>query len=169
MDTQGTLSIFAEVFVALAGFSGIAIAVGRRQLGSLSRLDRRRLTNLFVLAGLGLVQTLFILALLHAEGLEASSLWRAASAASVAVVGPWLVWDVVQVTRLDPAERRDVNLLVLVLFDLMAVGMLVLLVVNTLLWAQAWPFFVAMAGAVLGALQQFVLLVRWGIRGGSGA
>jgi hypothetical protein len=54
-EPHDTLSIFAEVAIALAGFSGIVIAFGRRSIGSLSTLEFRRLSNLFTLSGMALL------------------------------------------------------------------------------------------------------------------
>ena len=41
-----TLELLAEVSIALAGFSGVALMLGRRSSGQLSSLDKRRLSFL---------------------------------------------------------------------------------------------------------------------------
>ena len=44
-----TLELLAEVSIALAGFSGVALMLGRRSSGRLSRLEKRRLSFLLEL------------------------------------------------------------------------------------------------------------------------
>ena len=44
-----TLELLAEVSIALAGFSGVALMLGRRSSGRLSSLDKRRLSFLLEL------------------------------------------------------------------------------------------------------------------------
>ena len=159
-----TLSIFAEVSVALAGFSGIAIAFGRRSLGSLSRLEVRRLSNLFILSGLVLLSSLLMISLLHLDLASADILWRGGSAILFLMATPWLAWDVVRVTRLERSEKSEVNRLILYSFDSLAVAVLALQLVNLVYIIAPWPFFLALTLAVAGAFQQFILLVRMGIR-----
>ena len=163
-DPHDTLAIFAEVSVALAGFSGIVIAFGQRSLGSLSTLEIRRLSNLFSLSGLALVLSLVAISLLHIEALDHSSLWRGASAIVFLLVTPWLILDLVKVRRLDPRERAGVNLYLLSFFDSLAAAMLILQLANCFLIVAAWPFFLGLALVVAGAFQQFILLVRMGFR-----
>ncbi len=92
-DPHDTLSIFADVSVALAGFSGIAIAFGRRSAATLNRLDSRRLFNLFTFSGIVLVLSLLGMSLLHIESLGESLMWRGGSAALVLFGIPWLILD----------------------------------------------------------------------------
>ena len=163
-EPHETLSIFAEVSVALAGFSGIAIAFGSRSLGSLSRLEVRRLSNLFTLAGMALLTSLLMISLLYLDLASHDILWRGGSALLLVVAGPWLAWDVVRVTRLEQSERAEVKRSILYIFDSLAVGVLVLQLVNVIYIVAPWPFFLALTLAVAGAFQQFILLVRMGIR-----
>ena len=164
VDPQATLSIFAEVSVALAGFSGIVIAFGRKTSGPLSTLEVRRLTNLFILSGAALIISLLWMSLLHVEFEERELLWRGGSAAVIVLSVPWLVWDLVRVFRLDQHERVEVKTSILVVFNAAAVAMLLLQIANVLAIAQAWPFFLALVLIIAGAFQQFILLVRMGFR-----
>lgn len=163
-EPHETLSIFAEVSVALAGFSGIAIAFGHRSLGSLSRLEVRRLSNLFTLSGLVLLSSLLMISLFHLDLSSSSILWRGGSALLLLVATPWLAWDVIRVTRLERSERAEVKRSILYTFDSLAVGVLVLQLLNVIYIVASWPFFLALTLAVAGAFQQFILLVRMGIR-----
>ncbi len=159
-DPHATFSIFAEVSVALAGFSGIVITFGRRTVSDLSQLELRRLTNLFILSGLALFVSLLGVSLLHLESLAEESLWRVGSAVLFLLAAPWLVWDVLRVRRLEKQERVQVNPVILITFNLAAVAMVILQLVNWLHLAEAWPLFLALVLTVIGAFQQFILLVR---------
>ena len=106
-DAADTLALFAEVAVAIAGFSGIVIAFGSRKIASLSALEMRRLSNLFVLSGMVLIVSLLLLATLHIDQLAPSVLYRTASGILFLVTTPWLVMDLVRVRHLELAERAD--------------------------------------------------------------
>ena len=103
-----TLSLFAELSVALAGFSGIVIVLGRRQSGQLSRLELRRLANLFTSALLTLLTSLSALTLLHA-GMPEVIVWRAVSAAWTFVFAILTARDWQQVRALSESERTLVR------------------------------------------------------------
>jgi hypothetical protein len=90
-DIQDTLSTFAEISVALAGFSGIVIAFGRRSIGSLGKLEVRRLSNLFILSGLALVFSLLGISLLHLNLEDSNILGLWGSAAVLLLATPWLI------------------------------------------------------------------------------
>jgi hypothetical protein len=161
-DPQATLSIFAEISIALAGFSGIVMAFGRRPNTVLNKLETRRLSNLFILSGFALLLSLTWISLLHLESIDMNLLWRGGSAVVVLLATPWLVWDVVRVLRLDHTERAQANTYIFVAFYSLAVAMLSLQLANWILIAESWPFFLALVLIITGAFQQFVLLVRMG-------
>ena len=162
-DPQATFSIFAEVSVALAGFSGIVIAFGRRTPGGLTRLEIRRLSNLFILSGVALFVSLAGISLLHLELADPSLLWRSGSAVLFVFATPWLLWDVVRVRRLEKSERAGVNPFVIVTFNFLAVMMLLLQFANWFSIAKPWPLFLGLVLIIVGAFQQFILLVGMGI------
>jgi hypothetical protein len=163
-DPHDTLAIFAEVSVALAGFSGIVIAFGRRPIGTLSKLEMRRLSNLFYLSGLGLIISLTGASLLHLNLSDLNILWRWGSAALFFLITPWLVLDMLKVYRLDESEKAQVNPIVLYSFNSLAVAMILLQLANWIFLSESWPFFLALALIIAGAFQQFILLVRMGIQ-----
>ena len=162
-DIQDTLSTFAEISVALAGFSGIVIAFGRRSIGSLSKLEVRRLSNLFILSGLALIFSLLGISLLHLNLEDSNILGLWGSAAVLVLATPWLIWDVVNVYKLEKAEKAHVNPYILFTFYSLAVAMLLLQFANLYFYKALWPFFLAMVLIVVGAFQQFILLVRMGL------
>ena len=164
-DPQATLAIFAEVAVALAGFSGIVIAFGRRATRALTALEQRRLSNLFMLSGLVLVVSLLNLSLLHLAALEQRHLWMGCSALIFVIVSPWLLIDTIRLRRLEAAERDEVKLLILVPFNTVGIAVLALQLFNLFSLQAPWPVFLALVVAIGGAFQQFILLVRSGVRG----
>lgn len=163
-DPHDTLAILAEVSVALAGFSGIVVAFGRRTQKPLSKLEIRRLFNLFTLSGTALILSLLSTAILHVESMSQSLLWSLGSGATVLLMGPWLVRDVIKVYRFDAQERQAINFAVIIIFSLLAAVTLVLQFANCLWMGQAWPFFIGLVVIVGGAFQQFVLLVHTELR-----
>jgi hypothetical protein len=161
-DPHDTLSIFAEVSVALVGFSGIVIAFGRRSLGTLTQLEHRRLSNLFVFGGGVLLFSLIGISLLH-TAIDRSLLWTIESALLFVLGALWAVFDWHRVTRLDAAERAQIKGYIIYTFNVGGVIILLLQLGNAVMIHDSWPFFLALVFSIAFALQQFILLVRTGI------
>ena len=161
-DPHATLAIFAEVSVALAGFSGIVIAFGGRAISSLSQLEVRRLSNLFILSGMSLFLSLIGISLLHTDLANSKLLWQSMSATVFVLGAPWLIWDIVRVRRLEKPERTEVSNIILISFNSLTIMMLLLQIGNAIVIAEAWPFFLAIVLTIGGAFQQFILLARMG-------
>ena len=80
----GSFSIVTEFAVALAGFSGIAIALSHDR-GALAAIDRFRTLSLLMWAlGAAFVSTFPLIA--QSFGVQGPSIWRAASAGFLAVL-----------------------------------------------------------------------------------
>ncbi len=163
-DAHETLLMFAEVAVAIAGFSGIIIAFGRRSLGSLTRLELRRLSNLFALSGFVLLSSLLGVSLLHTEATDLRVIWQSLSALSATFGTVWLIVDWRKVTKLEEAERNQVQGWIFYPFTVVAVLGVLLQVANIFLMAKSWPFFLGLFFVIAFAFQQFILLVRMGFR-----
>jgi hypothetical protein len=163
-DPHDTLAVFAEVAIALAGFSGIVIAFGRRSFGSLSVLEVRRLSNLFTLSGMTLGASLLVMSLLHTPLAQSDQFWATCSAVMFILSSIWVAWDMVKVGRLDETSRSGVSTPLLVVFYGLAIVGLALQVANTFAIRASWPFFLALTLLTAGAFQQFILLVRMGMR-----
>ena len=161
-DPIEILATFAQVAVALAGFSGIIIAFERRSLGSLTQLELRRLSNLFALSGFVLLASLFGISLLSTAYFEQWLLWSGASGLVLLVGTPWVVMDWLQIRRLESTEKEQVKAWVIYPFSVLAVLGLLLQAVNCF-YGQLWPFLLALVIMVTFAFQQFILLVRMGI------
>ena len=78
MEGASTLELLAELSIGLLGFSGIVVAVGRRDSRALNPAERARFFTM-VLVG-ALVEILALLPFaLHHSGLESNALWGWAS------------------------------------------------------------------------------------------
>ena len=156
MDPLSALSIFAEVSVALAGFSGIIVSFGQRT--RLSNVDKRRLANLFAQSGMVLSLSLVGMSVLFAD-FDLSIIWRGGSLLVFLFFAPWLVLDILKVKQLSRDEKTQMSMPVFYLFDSFVVALLVLQLFNVVTIAQPWPFFLALTLATIGAFQQFILLI----------
>jgi len=159
-DPLSALSIFAEISVALAGFSGIVIAFGRRSWHDLTPLETRRLSNLFALSGMVLLMSLTGISLLHVGGLALNVVWRNGSAVLFAAGSLWLSLDWLRLRRLAPKEWADINTPVLLLYNVCAAATLLAQLANAVVYAQAWLFFLGLTLAIAFAFQQFILAIR---------
>jgi hypothetical protein len=158
-DPHETLSVFAEVSVALAGFSGIAIAFGRPSAGKSSQLESRRLFNLFTFSGFVSIISLLGISLIHVDFVDDSLLWRTGSSVLVILGIPWLIRDWRKINRLSPEERLHVPNGVVYPFTVLAVAAICLQVANAIKLGAAWPFLVALVLLIAFTFQQFILLV----------
>ncbi|NNF59311.1 MAG: hypothetical protein HKN04_13835 [Rhodothermaceae bacterium] len=163
-DPYDTLSIFAQVALALAGFSGIVVALGHRSVGELTPLEARRLVNLFTFSGLVFILTLLGISLLHIEHVDTSFLWRNGSAVLVLTGIPWMILDWHKIHRLSPEERSKIRGIIIYPSTVIAIFALLLQLVNIFILGVAWPFFVALVAQLAFTFQQFILLVWSGLR-----
>ena len=162
-DPHASFSIFAEVSVALAGFSGIVMAFGHQRLENLSALEVRRLANLFMFSGFVLIASLLSIALLHSSEEIPDLFWPAFSALIFVFGTTWLAYDIYKVRQLSAAGAH-INLTLVTLFDSLAALILTLQFYNCLWLQQTWPTFVALTLITAGAFQQFILLVQMHMR-----
>ena len=99
MESFGLLT---EVGVALAGFSGVAIAIGGRN-GEISQLQQWRNTNL-LLSTLGVTFGSLSVPFFEAFGLEGPALWRASSLAFLPIALSTLVAPNVTLRRIPRSK-----------------------------------------------------------------
>jgi hypothetical protein len=71
------LSTIAQVSVAIAGFSGIVVAIGHRAAGALTAIERLRLVGL-------LAESFFILALVVTAMILLTTRWKFSASGSFA-------------------------------------------------------------------------------------
>ena len=158
-----TFSLVAELAVAFVGFSGIVVALGRRQSGNLSPLERRRLGNLFSQAFAALITSLVALTLLHAEVSE-MVVWRLASAAWAFAATTMLARDWRRLRALSEPERALVDRRLLVVIYAAVILTVLLQASNSVHLHTLWPLLVAVSLNLLIAFQVFVLLLFTGFR-----
>ena len=130
-----------EVAIAIAGFSGIVAAVGRRGAGSWTPDDQLRLRVLLTASGVAGIFA-FLPFIILDTGLDPRLFWRLGTGAQVA-------WSVaITLHRRRQAARMGAALYAplpaLLAFYLPALGVLVF---NTAVLGAAWPY-------VLGVLMQ---------------
>ena len=153
-----SLSLIAELAVALAGFSGIVVAIGRRQSGKLSPLDRRRLGNLLANALLALFWSLLGLTLLHAAVADDLA-WRIASGGWAFVVAIGLPIDWRRVRALSKAERTLVNRRIHNAAGTAVLVVALLQISNIVHFHAFWPILIAVSLNLFLAFSQFAFLL----------
>ena len=142
-DPVETLSILVEAAVAIAGFSGVVVAFGRRAEGDWSQVERARLVLLLSTSFTVLFLSLGALVLLHA-GTVPATIWRIGSA----------IWSVIATYQVVTAARRAARVqrenselpdVIWIVLLLGATGVFILLsVANVLTIGEFWPFLAAL-------------------------
>ncbi|MEN8162141.1 MAG: hypothetical protein ABFS41_18875 [Myxococcota bacterium] len=97
MEGASTLELLAELAVGVLGFSGIVVAIGRRQAGKWTPIDQRRFFSMVLIGALVIVLALLPFPLHHA-GLDGASLWGWSSG----IAAPLILLTVLQVVRGSP-------------------------------------------------------------------
>ena len=155
MSEESSLIVIAEIAIALAGFSGVAAAFGRRQERPWSQSERVRLANLLNHSGIALFAALVPLVFAYLEGFT-PVLWRNSSFlwAGFASIGIGLrVRWVVSQHSAAAVQRAAIPLMGFV-------SLLVFQLCNALIWQLAWPYLLALVGNLGFAFVQFMMLVN---------
>ena len=161
MDQVELLTAIIEASIALIGFSGLVIVLGRRSSGEWSAADKTRLTVLLATGFILLACTLMALILLSA-GLSHTIVWALSSVVWVVLVIPVAVWVVSRVVR-DPAEPTGgLTYFLVANLAVIAAGGAVQ-VANAAYLAEFWPFFLALAVLLLTGVTQFFRLLWFGL------
>jgi hypothetical protein len=162
MLQTSTLELLAEVSIALAGFSGVALMLGRRSSGRLSRLEKRRLSFLLELT-LGVFFLSLIPLVANAARVPDQLNLRVCATAVLAFNAVMGVLMYSRDARLSEQDRsRLVRPSQRVAEALLALLSACLLVVILGAWAQfAMAIYVAsLTGLLLAAAFQFYHLLR---------
>ena len=163
MSEHETLTSVAEFAIALAGFSGIVVALGK-QPGRWAPADRYRLLNVLIFAfGAGFMAYV-PMGLAHA-GLAGSHLWRVSSGLFLCFAVPGAILMFVRTRALPEDVRSLVNPLVrLISYTTSAVGILaqVLNLLGLGLEPQFSVYFLGLVLLLLNGSIQFtrILFVR---------
>ena len=161
MEPGDALVATIEASLALAGFSGIVVVLGRRGEGRWQPQEDLRLVNL-----LGSSMTAFFVSLLGVllltTDLPAPTSWRVCSAAWFVTVAFHSVWILLRSRQLEEEDLRRTNPAFFWFASVLTVVFLLLQLLNA---GWLWEFWPVLGGIitnlVLGA-RQFVVLLRSG-------
>lgn len=155
MIEESILIVIAEISVALAGFSGIAAAFGRRQQRTWSGDERAKLANLLNHSGIALFASLIPLIFAQAGGFDAG-LWMVCSLLWVFFASFGIGFSIRNLRR----ARREGGLETFPFSLAGFVALWLFQVGNALIWQMAWPYFLALTGNLAFAFVQFMSLVN---------
>jgi hypothetical protein len=160
MEPVELLTAIIEASVALLGFSGLVVALGRRASGEWSPAEKLRLVNLLATGVILLGCTLLALTLLSA-GLLHAVVWTLSSVAWVALVPPFVVWAFSRASRV--AKDDTVTGTYRVVVGAVVVATAAVQVANAAYLAEFWPFFLALAVLLILGVTQFFRLLWFGL------
>jgi hypothetical protein len=160
MDQVELLTAIIEASVALIGFSGLVVALGRRASGEWSPVEKLRLINLLGTGVILLGCTLLALTLLSA-GLSHAVVWALSSVAWVVLVLPFLVWAFSRASRVaaDDTVTRTYRVVVAAVVAVTAA----IQVANAIFLQEFWCFFLALAAILILGVTQFFRLLWFGL------
>ncbi len=148
---ETVLTSTIEVGIAIAGFTGIVIALAKRDADANARA---LLVSVLLLTSIGSVTFSFLPMLLSLAGLPDSTVWATSSAVFIVYAVAVSVYRARQISSLEhrtPASfRAGVSLFV--------AGIL-LQIPNVFWWRTAWPYLVLIVVYVLYSFSVFVALV----------
>lgn len=155
MAPSDYLSLVVEVAIAIAGFSGIAFALGWERTRQWGAMERERLGALvstsFIALGVSALALLLI-----ASGVEKSLAWRVASGVSAAIVGVVLPRRIMTLLRVSSPGSSHATIW---FFAALSASVPLLLVANVL-WIHAfWPLGTAVTYHLAMGLISFVGLI----------
>jgi hypothetical protein len=156
MKDDVLLSTLAQIAVALAGFSGIVVALGGRAHGEWSSRDRRLLTALLGTSGGSALLCVPPLLLASAQ-LPERTIWVVSSGCAVVLQGGLMAIRAGEVAKDRDTRAREPYLLVVVFSA--AVAFAVLQLANVFWLGVAWPHLSTIAWHLVVAFVVFVRLV----------
>lgn len=159
MDPDGILVASAEIAIAIAGFSGIVLAIGPRRLSEL-RDGARLVLSVLILVTASTVVFAFLPLLLSSAGISEAVLWRSASSIYAIYLACIATYRAVQHRRLAAEDRPSGSF---VLLPVLAMSALALQVANAVWLVTAWPYLTAIVMLNAAGLAVFShLLGRFG-------
>ena len=160
MEPVELLTAIIEASVALIGFSGLVVALGRRASGEWSPVEKIRLINLLAGGVILLACTLLALTLLS-SGLSHAVVWTLASVAFTVLVLPLLVWAISRSFRV--VEDPTVGWTYTIVGGSVVAATAASQVANAIFLQEFWPFFLALAVLLILGVTQFVRLLWFGL------
>jgi len=159
------LVLIIENGIAIAGFSGIVVVLGRRQSGEWTAQDRLRLRGLLnasftpmSIAGLALIML--------ASKVPSEMVWRICSSVYALLYAIFWTYGMRLATSLEPNEINRTQI-----FTVLVTGIAVmaLLIVNAITIASFWPLAIGLVYHTVMALFNFVGLLMRAISDGNAA
>jgi len=167
MDPTELLTAMVEASIALMGFSGLVVVLGRRSSGEWFPGDQTRLINLLGIGFVLLACTLGAL-ILASAGLRDATVWALSSVVWLTVSLPYAVWlsrRVVWVPPEPPAPREPAKRWAPYFGGGLAayVATAGLQVANAAFLAEFWPFLLGLAVLLIFGVTQFIRLLWFGL------
>jgi hypothetical protein len=146
------LTLIVEICIAIAGFSGIVVILGRRPAGEWSAVDRLRLHGLLnasfaptAMSGLALI--------LLASEVPAHEVWRISSAVYALLFVVFWTKGMRTAMRLDPQETSRVQIISV---GISGASVVLILTANAIYLHAFWAFAIGLTYHVALALFNFV-------------
>jgi hypothetical protein len=154
-----------EVCVAIAGFSGIVIVLGRRQSGEWTPVDRLRLGGLLnaSVAPMGISGLALILL---ASQVPSESVWRICSATYAVLNALFWARGMRRAANLEPEEMNRAQMLIVAVSG---AATTLLLIANVLSLHSFWPLAIGLVYHVAIALFNFFGLLQRAVADGDAA
>jgi hypothetical protein len=150
-----------EASMALAGFSGIVVVLGRRSQGEWRPQEELRLVNLLANSFTALLASLTGVLLLSTE-LARDVTWALCSLGWFVAVALHSGWVVIRSRTLGDDDLRKSSPPIFWLASAVSVGALALQLVNVAWLREFWPFFAGIVTSLVLGARQFVVLLRSG-------
>jgi hypothetical protein len=143
-----------EVGISIAGFTGIVIALSRRDGGESSRA---LLISILLLASIASVFFSFLPMLLSLAGLDDSTVWSTSSATFLTYIVAVFAYRLRQLGAVRPRSSAAV-----VVGGMVFLSGVLLQIPNVIWLKAAWPYLVLIVAYVLYAFSVFVTLL-WNV------
>ena len=163
MDPGDILTLVIEYSIAIVGFSGIVIVLGRRESGEWTAVDRLRLTGLLNASFAPISMAGFALILL-ASKVPSEMVWKICSSAYALLYLIFASRGIRRATKLDPSEKNTAQIFVVVVS---VAAIITLLIFNAIKISSFWPFAIALAFHTALGLFNFVGLLMNAISDGN--
>lgn len=157
MYIQAVFIIFAQIGLTFAGFSGIASIFGKRKEGEWTQIERFRLTNLLISSLYLMLNSLFLIALLHA-GLPEKTVWFIGSLSTLLMVLILAIRGIVRSYKI-PIEQAKPTHIVGGSVYLSVLFMWLFMIYNAVYLLEFWPIIIGCTYAAFISSFQFVKLV----------
>lgn len=152
-----TFELFAELSLALAGFSGVAAAFGGRDR-EFRPIEISRLTAVFLFAGASLVDALLVISLAHA-GVPANATYQVACLVAGLLLFAVVCRQYPPVLRLYRAGEATTSGRFLVFSTTFHLTVVVLLAWAGLYERESWPLVVGISAQLMYGLWMFARLL----------